>query len=308
MKNGQQSLVPDTALQQVNRSATVADYRSRINAAMLFIQANANQPSDVQAIAAAANFSAFHFHRIFVAYVGQTLGEYLKRVRMIKAAALLASDRSIAEVATEVGYETASAFIQVFKKVYGVTPQSFKQTRLATNIHYPDKPAVKTATRPTLPVQFRHLPDWHVYYVRKQGLSDENYTKVADEAFKILYCFLARQNVRQLVTNHLGIIHDLKLISYESHRFDAGVTLQEPLMLEPGSEVQSCIIESGKWAVFSHQGPYNTLWQTWNWIYQYWCPASGVEIRDVAPFEVYLQNMLTTPANELVTEIYIPIQ
>lgn len=302
----QNTLGPDTIATQ--RHATITDYRSRINAAMLFIGQHAGQNLDISAIAAEANFSAFHFHRIFAAYVGDTVWDYVKRIRMIKAATLLVSQTSIAEVAAQSGYETTSAFIQVFKKTYGVTPQLFKQTKQLAQVYYPFKSVRKPSDKLNLIAEIREIPALTIFYVRKKGLVDQNYTKVADEAFEVLFRFLNAKQVRNQVVHRLGIIHDMGLISAEDCRFDAGVTLLHPASLVPADEVCRVEIAAGKWAVFSHKGAYNTLWQTWNWIYQYWYPTSGLELRDVAPFEVYLNHPFTTPPEDLLTEIYLPIR
>lgn len=290
------------------RAATVADYQNRINAAVRFIQQHASQNLDIATIAATANFSPFHFHRIFVAYVGETVGEYLKRVRMIKAAGLLASEASVAEVALESGYETPSAFIQVFKKTYGLTPQAFKQTRQITQERYPVKSVAFPAVRPPRTVEVRELPTWPLLYVRKKGLIHDNYTQVADEGFRILYRFLRAHQATDQVVHRLGIIPDMELLSPENCRFDACVTLREPTRLVPEGEIQSGRIEAGKWAVFGHKGAYDTLWQTWYWIYRHWYPTSGFEFREAAPFEIYLNANQAAAPSDLLTDIYIPIE
>ena len=47
--------------------ATGRDYRQRICRAMNFISANLGRDPSLEEIAAAANFSPYHFHRIFTA-------------------------------------------------------------------------------------------------------------------------------------------------------------------------------------------------------------------------------------------------
>ena len=60
--------------------------------------------------------------RAFVADADMTIGEWRQRARISRAIALLASGGDVKDVALEVGYETASAFVTAFKKIVGTTP------------------------------------------------------------------------------------------------------------------------------------------------------------------------------------------
>ena len=60
--------------------------------------------------------------RAFVADAGMALGEWRQRSRVCRAIALLAGGQAVKDVALEVGYETASAFVLAFKKFVGTTP------------------------------------------------------------------------------------------------------------------------------------------------------------------------------------------
>ena len=59
-----------------------SEYERRINRVTAHIDQHLDQPLDLEALAAVANFSAFHFHRLFRAWTGETLGDYLRRRRV----------------------------------------------------------------------------------------------------------------------------------------------------------------------------------------------------------------------------------
>lgn len=63
-----------------------AEYARRINRVLNYIDAHLDQPLDGAQLADIANFSRFHFHRIFAAWMGETLGSYAQRRRLEKAA------------------------------------------------------------------------------------------------------------------------------------------------------------------------------------------------------------------------------
>ncbi|MBB1074745.1 EAL domain-containing protein [Rhodoferax sp. 4810] len=66
-------------------------------------------------------------------------------------------------------------------------------------------------------------------------------------------------------------------------------------------------IASGRYAVFTHIGPYDTLFQSWTAIHLDWLPASGEHLRDVPSLELMLNDPQTTPQDHLHTEIWIPL-
>lgn len=82
------------------------------------------------------------------------------------------------------------------------------------------------------------------------------------------------------------------------------------IALDSGYETHSAFSKafSGRWAVFQHVGPYDTLWQTWQAAYRDWLPTSGHELRDAIPFEDYVDDPSQIAPEKLRTEIFIPIK
>jgi AraC family transcriptional regulator len=98
------------------------------------------------------------------------------------------------------------------------------------------------------------------------------------------------------------------VVPHEQCRIDAGVVLKAGVQVELASdEVAIQVLPAGRWAVFIHKGPYDTLWQSWNVAYRDWLPRSNERPRDVPPVEIYLNNINNTPPEQLRTEILIPI-
>jgi AraC family transcriptional regulator len=66
-------------------------------------------------------------------------------------------------------------------------------------------------------------------------------------------------------------------------------------------------LSAGRYAVFTHIGPYDRLHDTWRGIYQSWLPASGAQRRDAPPLELCINTPDTTPPDKLHTEIWLPV-
>ena len=66
--------------------------------------------------------------RLFVAQTGATFGQWRQQARLLGALELLALGHSTTRAALDLGYESASAFIVMFRKAMGTTPGRYFQT------------------------------------------------------------------------------------------------------------------------------------------------------------------------------------
>jgi len=102
--------------------------RRRVIDAALWLDDHAEQPIDLAAAAAVAGLSPFHFLRLFAAVLGVTPHQYLIRCRLRHAARLLADhDRSVTDVALDVGFADLSNFVRTFHRAAGVSPRAFRK-------------------------------------------------------------------------------------------------------------------------------------------------------------------------------------
>jgi AraC-like DNA-binding protein len=108
-------------------TATARDRRRAVEAA-LWIDANSQRSIDLEDAAAQAGISPFHFLRLFSDVLGVTPHQYLVRSRLRHAARLLSDhDRSVTDVAYEVGFGDLSNFVRTFHRAAGVSPLRFRQ-------------------------------------------------------------------------------------------------------------------------------------------------------------------------------------
>ncbi len=112
----------------------------RIVQAKLFIDSNYASAIDVDNIADEAFFSKFHFIRLFKKVYGKTPHQYLTAVRIEKAMALLNANVPVSDVCCMVGFDSASSFTGLFKRLVGITPSVYgarQQHIKATMMHSP---------------------------------------------------------------------------------------------------------------------------------------------------------------------------
>jgi len=291
-------------------NAISADYRAAIDVVTSYIHSHIGGQLELEKLAGLAGFSPFHFHRIFAALMGETIAEYVRRVRLAAAVQqLLHSPEPVTEIALAVGYETPAAFTKAFRQRFGVAPTALRtMERTAAFTLLLEQPKANAANGRKLTPEIRTLPDQRVLYARGKGLIDYKFFKAAEEAFAVLICYLHEHALMDKFTACVGITpDDYSVVPHAECRFDAGVVLKEGVRVEPTGKVAIQVLPAGRWAVFQHKGAYDTLWQSWNVAYRDWLPRSGERPRDVPPVEIYLNNVQVTRPEQLRTEILIPI-
>lgn len=102
--------------------------RSRGVEAALWIDAHSHEPIDLESMAAPSGLSAFHFLRLFSRVIGVTPHQYLVRSRLRRSARALIEDvdRSVTDIAYDVGFNDLSNFVRTFHRAAGVSPRRFR--------------------------------------------------------------------------------------------------------------------------------------------------------------------------------------
>jgi AraC-like DNA-binding protein len=105
--------------------------RYKVRRVVDFIGAHIDQPIRLEHLSAAAAVSPFHFHRQFKMSTGVTPHQYVVRMRIKRAQALLAeSDLPLVEVAARVGFTDQSQFTNKFRRLTSMTPKVYRDAVL----------------------------------------------------------------------------------------------------------------------------------------------------------------------------------
>jgi AraC family transcriptional regulator of adaptative response/methylated-DNA-[protein]-cysteine methyltransferase len=127
---------------RVDKSSTVgntvamnSDYQ-RIAEAIEFINANADQQPNLEAVATQLNLSPFHFQRLFCRWAGVTPKKYLQTLTVERAKQLLAEAQPLLSVSERVGLSSPSRLHDHFVQLEAVTPGEFKTGGAGLSIDY----------------------------------------------------------------------------------------------------------------------------------------------------------------------------
>ncbi len=111
-------------------SDTKAHSLMRMGKVLGYMQSHYRRPISLEELVAYAGMSKRSFMRVFHEATGLSPIDYLIRLRIAKACALLGhSKQSITEIAYEVGFEDSNYFTRQFKRVVGESPGRYRQHR-----------------------------------------------------------------------------------------------------------------------------------------------------------------------------------
>lgn len=100
----------------------------RVKTMLQFIQTHYADNLTVEQIARSASLSASECLRCFHATIGSTPIQYVKQLRVQQAAVLLSTtDRKVADIGAQCGFQETSYFSRAFRSVQGCTPSEYRR-------------------------------------------------------------------------------------------------------------------------------------------------------------------------------------
>lgn len=294
------------------RNQSEQSYRRRINRVVAHVNAQLAGDLDSTVLAEVAAMSRFHFHRIFAAMTGATPQHYVLRARLAAAiVALRAGSAPVGEIALDCGFESGAALAKAMRRELGLSPSAARESLTDPRMGFVvTKSSTRSRRRKTmLEPTYRELPTQLMLCATERGAINNNLGAAAQRAFARVFPAAERLGVAARMTGCLGVCPDEKKAPDDPDmRFIAAITFEgaaPDLSATPGITCET--LAGGRFAVFRHVGPYDTLWQTWDAIYADWAPTAQPDFRDAAPFEWYVNDASQTPPEELITDIHVPV-
>ena len=282
------------------RKTTRLDYEQRLDRVCAHLEARMDQPPDLAELAGVAGFSPFHFHRVFSALRGEAINEYVRRIRLERAALLLRhGNRSITDIALAVGYESPAAFSRAFERMFATSPSKWR----AENRIHPSRGERHAAPLSTItPERIVERTPTRVTFVRRHG----PYVESAPAAWAALMNTISWRLWLHFPAEMIGLCHDDPEVTAPSQvRYDACLVLRRAH--SPRGELAEKVIPGGRHAVFMHRGEHARLVETYDRIYGAWLPDSEEKLGEAPAFEIYLDHPERTPAEKIRTLIHLPL-
>ncbi len=298
-------------------------YAARINRAIDYITENLAGDLNLAVIAKEAQFSPFHFHRVFGAMVGESLNSFIRRVRVEQAAGQLLSypAEPVTNIALDCGFSSSAAFARAFKEHFGLSASDFRERKTSETKSkncktkskngkeflgfdsYISNTDTPTTGRFEMKVEVKNMPEMNVAYVRNIG----PYNTVG-KAFEKLCAWagprglLAGPNVQ-----FLGVYRDDPNIT-EPDKLRAEACVAIPKGTETKGEVGAMKIPGGQFAVARLEIDPDGFTEAWNQLMGSWLPESGFEPDDRFCYELYYNTPEDHPEGKFILDICQPVR
>lgn len=278
------------------------NYERQINNVIEFIGKHLDEKLTLDQLSHIARFSKYHFHRLFTAYTGLSLQQFIRWLRLKRAAHQLIVDKdtSIIDIAINAGFESHEAFTRAFKQCCGFNPKEF---RLASNWEVWERSPYCLPDREdiTMKVAIKNMKERRLAALEHRGdprLVGESVNQLVNWA-KSQPMYLKPQ-----AGEAFGFAYDdPKTTPSSEFRFDLAITVPDQVKLE--GEIKEKRLPEGRYAVALHKGARDTIGDTVYGLYRDWLPNSNEELGDLPCIFSYLNFDHEVAETELLTECWL---
>lgn len=297
----------------VERSGYRNSYFSRILQSVDYINENISLNIDLQAVAAASNFSPYHFHRIFSSVIGETPHDFILRVRLERAANMLVKNISqpVTEIAYSCGFSSSAVFGRAFKKRFGISATQYRHQATKDRVVDESRPDIDWAQLTNNPVwmslkkdiQIKNLPAYQVIYMANfDGYLFENICA----SWTRLYNWAAAKNLIDENSQMIGISFDDPLITPENMcRYYACISISGELPVTDA--VGMLDIAEGRYAVCHVQCRAENIKDVYHGLYGIWLPDSGLQPADCFSYELYYETPADRVDDYYIMDVCLPV-
>lgn len=281
------------------KPTTISDYSKRIARVTDAIMRDPTAMRTVEEWAALANFSPFHFHRIYRAMRGESIAETIRRARLTRAALQLSTtELPVIDVALAAGYESAQSFARAFKSFVAESPSAFRAGRRSVADFIP--PIVIERKDEFMKIDLVDREPTRAHVLKHQGPIGS-----IPETWASLWRWHVQAGLAGQAQYPIGVCFG-DPETPGGFRYYAGLVFPEGVAAS--GEIETLDIPGGRYASYRHIGPYMGISGAFQQLYGQWLPSSGYEPDDRPSLEVYRNTPYDTPPEALVTDLLVPVK
>ena len=292
------------------------DYVQCVNRAIDHVTSNLGGSLRLDEIARVAGFSSFHFHRVFKALTGETLGQFVKRQRLERALYLMSHvpTRSLTEVALECGFSSSSDFSRSFKQRFGSPPSAFDLATFRDARRDELEKALRIDGAPRLArLPPGENPDGFEVRLRTLAPRTVAYVRVFDPYASFAAVIAAYDRLLAWATARgvadrqwLGYQwQDPDIVSVKNCRYDAAVEVDD---VRPEGEIGRFQFPAMRVAELQILGDLELETRACDWLFGTWLPRSGFVPDDQPAFEAWIGRPFAHGFERFAIACQIPVK
>ena len=297
---------------------TKQDYVNSIRKVQDFIDTHLEAHFSLEILSEVSGFSKYHFHRIFKALTGETLNQYVQRIKLEHAATLLLglTDKSITEISYDYGFSDSAVFARAFKQHYGFNATEVREQvrkkgkAILQQDHYTGYISKRKDIDMLIKndVEIKDISPFSALYLRHTG----SYESLA-AAFQPMLGKLLQYGMSNGLIGHeplrlFAIYHDNHNIT-DSTQLKTSICMAVPDHVQAEDEFSKLSLPGGTYAIghFEIATSQETR-EAWDYMYGQWLPESGLIPDDRYVLEMYMNDPNTHPEKKHLIDIYLPVK
>ncbi|MGX6641432.1 AraC family transcriptional regulator [Legionella pneumophila] len=276
-------------------------YQQKLRNMIDFIGKHLDEELSLESLSEIFCISKFHFHRLFTAFTGLSLQQYIKWLRLKRAAhqLIVDKDQSVINIAINAGFESHEAFSRAFKKACGFSPSQFRQ---GFGRSYWEQPpyCLPGQSRTDMKVDIKSIDKIRLAVIEHKGDP-----KLLGESINKLVSWAKSQsiNLKPRAGEAFALAYDdPKTTPPSEFRIDLGIKVPENLKLDGVIEK---FLPSGRYAVTVHKGSRNNIGDVVYYLYRDWLPNTSEQLGDLPCIFCYYNFDHEVAETELLTECWL---
>jgi len=271
-----------------------------INRSIDFIIQHFDENISVKDVAEHFHFSEYYFCRSFKAATGESVYEFIKRLKMDQSAVdiKLIKNRLITDIGLDYGY-SSSNYSSAFKKHHNLSPAEFRKSTNVTVMSNPFYPeglsGFDTFDGYAGKIRIQELGDFTVIYERVIG----NYIDLKGRW--PLFIDKYRENIKVNTLLIERFYDDPAISSLDSCIYDICMTTDEFCALD-----NRTMIKGGKFAVYRYEGKIQDIFCSVQGVFSVWLPESGYIMDKRYGLNIY--QKIDGNSKTVIMDLCIPIK
>ncbi|MEK3885688.1 helix-turn-helix domain-containing protein [Paenibacillus sp. PL2-23] len=275
---------------------------------------------DIDRLIASTYVSKFHFYRLFKAVVGISVYDYIRKRKLIRAAAdIRASHDRILDIAIKYGFGSQEVFSRNFKQMYRISPAKYRESA-AGQERVTEAIASKIDIESIwLDIKARH---GHVVVVdaietieemQLVGIERQSNDNNIDTIFPFIQAFIdqAEQIPNRKSDSLFRLCYDIAFLDEVAY-FKEMVAVEVEKVGALPLGMQLVTLEQRKVMRFVHKGKLfhehkDGILSSYHFIYEYRIPAAGEVLTSELLLEKYEPTFTSPYSDDAQVEIYLSV-
>ncbi|MCU0401696.1 MAG: GyrI-like domain-containing protein [Algoriphagus sp.] len=253
-----------------------------------------------------STYSPWHFHRMFFQFQSENVKDYVRRLRLEKAAfEIKTTSFPILEIAFEAGYTSQESFTKAFRKNLGITPAAYRRKFQTKKRQIMGLEALAKFGIHSKDICIKQISSFNLLYKRHIGPyelmpgfpEDKSFLRSFDE-------WLGKNKKSTNDSKWIGISQDDPDITNPNKiRFDFGIPVPKKIQIPAGLGIQT--VPGGERLQIRVRLDYEKLPEVYDAVINEFFPKFHRRLANLAPFEVYVKR---GPNETPITDLYFALR